>query len=127
MTAITSTEKATGRATSWTASATMRRLGVPPARCARWRRTFSTTTMEASTTMPTEKARPPSDMRLEVSPTRPMTMKVTRKVSGSETSTTSAVRSSATKRKRTRMTRTPPSSRASTTVRMQASMSEVRS
>ena len=30
--------------------------------------------------MPTEKARPPSVMRLEVRPTRPMTMKVTRKV-----------------------------------------------
>ena len=56
-----------------------------------------------------------------------MTMKVTRKVSGSDTRTTSAVRNSATKRKRTRMTKTPPSRRASTTVRMHASMSEVRS
>jgi hypothetical protein len=83
--------------------------------------------MEASTTMPTEKARPPRLMRLEESPTRPMTMKVTRKVSGSDTSTTSAVRSSATKRKRTSTTSRPPSSNASTTVRMQASMSEVRS
>ena len=55
-------------------------------------------------------------MRLEVSPTRPMTMKVTRKVSGSDTSTTSAVRSSATKRKRITITRRPPSRSASMTV-----------
>ena len=120
------TEKATGRATSRTATATTScrlRLG-SSARC---RRTFSTTTIEASTTMPTEKARPPRLMRFEVRPAQPMTMKLTRKVSGSEKRTTTAVRSSATNRNRTRMTKMPPSSSASTTVLMQASMSEVRS
>ncbi len=127
MMAMMSTEKATGRATSTSASATMRRLCSFSVRCARWRRMFSTTTMEASTTMPTEKARPPRLMRFEVSPVEPMTMKLTRKVSGSEKTTMSAVRSSATKRKRTRMTKMPPSRSASTTVLMHASMSEVRS
>ncbi len=58
MTAMTSTENATGRATSCTASATMRRFGGRRVRCARWRRTFSTTTMEASTTMPDREGEP---------------------------------------------------------------------
>ncbi len=62
-----------------------------------------------------------------MSPAEPMTMKLTRKVSGSEKTTMSAVRSSARNRKSTRMTKMPPSSSASTTVLMQASMSEVRS
>ena len=50
-----------------------------------------------------------------------------RKVSGSETTTISAVRSSARKRNSTRMTKMPPSRSASATVSMHASMSEVRS
>ena len=122
-----STEKATGLVTSMSASATTRRLCCLSVLSARWRRMFSTTTMDASTTMPTENAIPPRLMRFEVSPDAPMTMKVTRKVSGSENTTMSAVRSSATNRKSTRMTKTPPSRRASTTVLMHASMSEVRS
>ena len=104
MIAMISTEKATGRATSATARATTAPLRLAPVgACARWRRTFSTTTIEASTTMPTEKARPPRLIRLEVSPTWPMTMKLTRKVSGSEKTTISAVRSSATNRNSTRI------------------------
>ena len=65
MMAMMSTEKATGRATSTSASATMRRLALAVGRCARWRRTFSTTTIDASTTMPTENARPPRLIRFE--------------------------------------------------------------
>ena len=38
---------------------------------ARWRRTFSATTIEASTTMPTEKASPPRLMRFDDSPAAP--------------------------------------------------------
>ena len=124
---MTRTEKLTGFATSATARATMVRRLASPGASARCRRTFSTTTMEASTTMPTEKASPPRDMRFEVSPSRPITMKPTRKVKGSEKSTTSAVRSSATKRKRIRITNRPPSRSARVTVSMLASMRDVRS
>ena len=88
---------------------------------------FSTTTIDASTTMPTENARPPRLMRFEVRPVDPMMMKVTRKVSGSEKTTMRAVRSSARNRKSTRMTKIPPSRSASTTVLMHASMRDVRS
>ena len=121
------TENATGRATSAAARATTARTASPGFAWARWRRTFSTTTIDASTTMPTENARPPRLIRLAVSPTRPITMNVTRYVSGSENTTMSAVRSSATKRNSTRMTSSPPSSSACTTVSRHASMSEVRS
>ncbi len=121
------TENDTGRATSATAAATIRRLSSPAELSARWRRTFSTTTIDASTTIPTEKARPPRLMRFEDSPARPMTMKVTRKVRGSDMTTMRAVLISAMKRKRTRMTNIAPWRSACITVAMHAAMREVRS
>ena len=127
MMAMMSTEKATGLPTSAAASATIRSLPSRSRRSARCRRTFSTTTIDASTTIPTEKASPPRLIRFELMPARPITMKVTRKVSGRLKTTMSAVRSSARKRKRTRTTKIPPSASAPVTVSMQASMSEVRS
>ena len=84
-------------------------------------------TTEASTTIPTEKASPPRLIRLEEIPVWPMIRKVMRKVMGREARTMRAERISAIKRKRIRITKIPPSSRALTTVSMQASMRVVRS
>ena len=75
---MTRTEKLTGLATSVTARATIPRWSAESGDSARWRRMFSTTTMDASTTMPTEKASPPRLIRFEVIPRGPMTMKLTR-------------------------------------------------
>ena len=125
--AMTRTENETGRATSAIASTMTRRRSDRSRFSARRRRTFSATTIDASTTMPTEKASPPRLIRFDESPKAPITMNVRRNVIGSETTTTTAVRNSARKRKRTRTTRTAPWKRASVTVAMQASTSSVRS
>ncbi|OQA05400.1 MAG: hypothetical protein BWY66_02515 [bacterium ADurb.Bin374] len=114
------TEKATGRATSATAREISSRVVSPGLACARCRLAFSSTTTVASTTMPTEKASPPRLMRLEVIEVECMTMNVKKNVSGSESTTRNAVRSSARNRNSTKMTQMPPSSVASMTVLMQA-------
>ena len=121
------TENVTGRATSQTACTVIWRRSAGSRCSAKWRRIFSTITIEASTIMPTEKARPPRLIRLDVRPVQPITRKVARKVIGSEARTVRAVLNSATKRNNTRMTKIPPSSNAFSTVLMHACIRDVRS
>ena len=89
----------TGTATSFTAPRTMsiRLLRVSPssgsALAVAWASTFSTTTTAASTSMPIAMARPPSDIRLAVSPYQRISTKVPKADSGRITATTSAARS----------------------------------
>ena len=125
--ATIATENDTGRATSVTAATVARVRDSPGPASARWRRMFSATTIDASTTIPTENASPPRLIRFDDSPAHPIRTNEIRNDTGSDTSTTAAVRVSARKRKSTTTTSSPPCQSASTTVLMHARISSVRS
>ena len=77
---------------------------------------FSTTTTEASTSMPKAMASPPKLMRLAVSPKNFISTKVLIKANGSDTATTTAARMPPKKTYSTTQTNTAASTKASMTV-----------
>jgi len=88
----------------------------------RFRNTLSSTTIESSTTRPTARARPPSDMTLNDSPKRYMMMKVASTDTGSDTPMMSVERRSRRNAKITRIASSPPCHAESTTSWIELSM-----
>ena len=91
-----SVETNAGRAISWAPSRIASWVGLPSAI---WRWTFSSSTVASSTKMPTARARPPSVIRLIVSPSALRTASDVRIESGIETATMIVARHEARKRR----------------------------
>jgi len=92
---------ATTGCTTWRTACSTRSVIVTSRSCAwlpSWVSMFSTTTTEASTSMPKAIASPPRLIRLAVMPTACISKKVASSDSGSDTATTSAARTPPRKR-----------------------------
>ena len=103
---VVSVEATTGPATSPAPAIAASRAASPPAR-RRWM--DSRTTMESSSSIPTPRASPPSDMMLSESPICCITKKVATTDTGIAIATTAVARRSRRNRAITRMASSPPS------------------
>ena len=126
-TVMTSRLKNSVGPTSWAARRTISKWDRFPLCAARCRWTFSTMTIEASTSTPIEIAMPPSDMMFEPSPWARITTKASRTDTGIARIGTSADRKWNRKTRHTTATTIDSSSRVSVSVSMERSISPLRS